>query len=278
MPPTTALPDISSMKLSEIKSELSLYGIDSSVLLEKSEFTDALQKARDTLPRPSTTYKEVERDSDADKAAAAAEPKKKTSSSSKKSSSSAPRAASSSSTPKPAANTSSSSSAAAPSNDNEMKKLLAQRSSLTATQQLREHPSERIIGSRSSSFLPGSPFSFSLRGSIFEADSAILRIPDGVCLTINSACVDRREMDDFLKQKGSIGVSFKISTEENPSMLPIWTFDRERSKSYHVSDLGVRVAGPRTIRLMAFMEMGFRSGASVDLNVFGSVRLDGDKF
>jgi hypothetical protein len=85
-------------------------------------------------------------------------------------------------------------------------------------------------------------------------------------------------MDTFLLQKGSIGVSLKISTEENPTLLPIWTFDRERSKSYTVSDLGIRVAGPRTLRLMAFMEMGFRSGATVDLNVFGNVRLDADKF
>ena len=85
-------------------------------------------------------------------------------------------------------------------------------------------------------------------------------------------------MDDFLKQKGAIGVSLKLSTEENPMLLPIWTFDRERSKSYSVGNLGIRVAGPRTVRLLAFMEMGFRSGASVDVNVFGSVRLDGDKF
>lgn len=113
---------------------------------------------------------------------------------------------------------------------------------------------------------------------MFEADSAILRIPEGVCLTISSAGVERKAMDDFLKQKGSIGVSLKLSTEENPTLLPIWTFDGERSKSYSVSNLGIRCAGPRTVRLMAFMEMGFRSGASVDVNVFGSVRLDGDKF
>ena len=55
----TSLPDISSMKLSEIKSELSLYGVDSAGLLEKSEFLSALQKARDTMPRPSTSYREM---------------------------------------------------------------------------------------------------------------------------------------------------------------------------------------------------------------------------
>lgn len=85
-------------------------------------------------------------------------------------------------------------------------------------------------------------------------------------------------MEEFLKQKGSIGVSLQLSTEENPTLLPIWTFDGTRSTSYSVCGLGIRCAGPRTVRLMAWMEMGFRSGASVDVNVFGSVALDGDKF
>jgi len=85
-------------------------------------------------------------------------------------------------------------------------------------------------------------------------------------------------MENFLLQKGSIGVSLKVSSEENPALLPIWTFDKEKSKSYTVSDLGVEVCGPRTVRLLAFMEMGFRSGASVDLFVFGSVGLDRNKF
>ena len=85
-------------------------------------------------------------------------------------------------------------------------------------------------------------------------------------------------MEVFLTQKGSIGVSLRVSTEENPEMLPIWTFDRNISKSYTASDLGMSVCGPRTMRLMAFMEMGFSSRASVDLNVFGSVTLDRDKF
>jgi hypothetical protein len=261
------------MKLSELKSELSLYGIDHGVFCEKSEFTSALQNARDTLPRPSTTYREVEPTPPEEK-----EEKKKSSrsgrsSSRPSSSSAAPTKATPAPQPSPAA-----APAAAPSTSNDMQKLLASRSPVTSLQQIREHPSERVVGERSSSFLPGSPFSFSLKGSIFEADAAVLRVPDGVCLYLNSASVERKSMEEFLKQKGSIGVSLKISTEENPTMLPIWTFDRERSKSYTVSSLGVRVAGPRTLRLLAFMEMGFRSGAYVDLNVFGSVRLDGDKF
>lgn len=85
-------------------------------------------------------------------------------------------------------------------------------------------------------------------------------------------------MEGYLLQKGSIGVSLKISSEENPQLMPIWTFDKEKSKSYTVSDLGICVCGPRKIRLLAFMEMGFRSGASVDVFVFGSVGLDKDKF
>lgn len=85
-------------------------------------------------------------------------------------------------------------------------------------------------------------------------------------------------MEGYLAQKGSVGVSLKISTEENPQLMPIWTFDKEKSTSYSISNMGIRVCGPRKIRLLAFMEMGFRSGASVDLFVFGSVSLDKDKF
>lgn len=93
-----------------------------------------------------------------------------------------------------------------------------------------------------------------------------------------AASVDRKAIEGFLLQKGSIGISLRISSEENPQLMPMWTFDKEKSKSYTVSDLGVEVCGPRTIRLLAFMEMGFRSGASVDLFVFGSVGLDKNKF
>lgn len=85
-------------------------------------------------------------------------------------------------------------------------------------------------------------------------------------------------MEAFLLQKGSHGVSLKIASEENPQLLPVWTFDKEKSKSYAMSDLGIQICGPRKIRLLAYMEMGFRSGASVDVFVFGSVCLDKDKF
>jgi len=55
--PPTDLPDVSSMKISELKEELELYGVDASAFVEKSEFTAALQNARDTLPRPTAATK-----------------------------------------------------------------------------------------------------------------------------------------------------------------------------------------------------------------------------
>ena len=287
----TDLPDISSMKLSELKSELNLYGVDSSTFAEKSEFTAALQNARQTMPRPSTTYREVEQPKP---------PSEEKKSSSSRSSSSSHRSktassgsASSSSrrtnvkqTPAPAApsaapqtqQASTPAPAATTTNSINMKKLTAMRSPVTALQQIKEHPSQNIIGERNNSFLPGSPFSFSLYGSTQESDSAIIRIPDGVCLKITCASVNRKAMEEYLKQKGSIGVSLRLSSEENPEMLPMWTFDNNRSSGYTVSSLGLKVCGPRTIRLLAYMEMGFRTGASVDVHVFGSVTLNRDAF
>lgn len=267
----SSLPDISSMKLSELKKELNLYGIDSSTFVEKQDMTSALKDARKNLPRPSTSYREVE--AKKEKPRSSNRPSGKTSSSSgKTSSSSRPSSShSSSSAAAPAP-------AAIPQPKNDAKKILAMRSPVTALQILRENPSLKVLGKRDHSFLPGSPFSFALKGSIRDDDSAIIKIPDGVCLKINAASVERKPMENFLLQKGSIGTSLRISTEENPQLMPIWTFDKEKSKSYTVSDLGIQICGPRKIRLLAFMEMGFRSGASVDVFVFGSVGLDKDKF
>jgi len=290
--PKSDLPDISSMKLSELKKELTLYGIDSSNFCEKPEFTSTLKDARETLPRPTTTYREVDRSEEEKKE------KHRPSRSSKKSGSAGASSSrryhtsnsSGSSSPAPArpAPIPQAAAAAAPPsaappppqqpNKIDMKRTVASRSPVTARQILREHPSEKLLGERNNSFLPGSPFSFALKGSIREDDAAIIRIPDGVCLYINSASVERGSMESYLVQKGSIGVSLRLSSEENPQLLPVWTFDKEKSRSYTASDLGLRVCGPRTVRLLAFMEMGFRSGASVDLFVFGSVGLDKDKF
>jgi len=294
MAPPSDMPNISSMKLSELKKELNLYCVDSSGFCEKSDFTSALQNARDTLPRPSTIYREVEQPPPPEEK----KEKRSSKSSSKKSSSSRRTGSSngSNSTPTPAVSTPIVQQQTTPApqpptqqqtntthqqqtnNAINAKKALASRSPVTALQQLREHPSERLLGERNNTFLPGSAFSFALRGSIREDDSAIISIPDGVCLKISSASVDRKEMETYLIQKGSIGISLKLSSEENPQLIPIWTFDKDKSTSYTVSNLGIEVCGPRKIRLLAFMEMGFRSGASVDLFLFGSVCLDRDKF
>ena len=297
MAPPSDMPDISSMKLSELKKELNLYCVDSSGFCEKSDFTSALQNARDTLPRPSTTYREVEQPPPPEEK----KEKRSSKSSSKKSSSSSSHRRTgssngSNSTPTPTVSTpivqqqtnpapqpptqqqTSNTTQQPINNATNAKKSLASRSPVTALQQLREHPSERLLGERNNKFLPGSAFSFALRGSIREDDSAIISIPDGVCLKLSSASVDRKEMETYLIQKGSIGISLKLSSEENPQLMPIWTFDKDKSSSYTVSNLGIEVCGPRKIRLLAFMEMGFRSGASVDLFLFGSVCLDRDKF
>ncbi|EJK55358.1 hypothetical protein THAOC_24914 [Thalassiosira oceanica] len=273
------IPDISSMKISELKSELDLYCVDHSGFCEKKDFTSALQNARDTLPRPSTKYHEVEQPKPKK------EEKKKSSSRNSRSSSTGSGGGSRQQSSSRPTSTSTPSSQATPVSTTtaaqdklEKKRLKATRSAVTALQQIREHPSEKLVGERNNSFLPGSPFSFALKGTLRENDAAILRIPEGVCLRINSASVDRKELENFFNQKGSIGVSLKVSTEENPALCPIWTFDKERSKSYTVSDLGLQVCGPRTIKLLANMEMGFRSGASVDVYVFGSVGLDTDMF
>jgi len=292
MAPPSDMPNISSMKLSELKKELNLYCVDSSGFCEKSDFTSALQNARDTLPRPSTTYHEVEQPPQPEE-----KKEKRSSKSSKKSSSSSSHRRTGSSngsnsttpvvstpvvqqqtSPAPQPPTQTNNTTSNTNNATDAKKSLARRSPVTALQQLREHPSERLLGERNNTFLPGSAFSFALRGSIREDDSAIISIPDGVCLKISSASVDRKEMETYLIQKGTIGISLKLSSEENPQLIPIWTFDKDKSTSYTVSNLGIEVCGPRKIRLLAFMEMGFRSGASVDLFLFGSVCLDRDKF
>lgn len=272
------LPDVASMKLSELKKELGLYCIDTSNFCEKQEFTSSLKNARETLPRPSTTYREVRPTEEETRAAEKA--KRKASKKSSGSSTQNRRPAGGAPAPAPVAP------AAVPApahaqvsrDKTNTKKLLALRSPVTARQMLRELPSERVLGERNNSFLPGASFSFALRGSLREEDSAVIRIPEGVFLQINAASLERKPMEVFLAQKGSIGVSLKISTEENPQMLSLWMFDKEKSNNYSVSDLGIRVSGPRQIRLLAFMEMGMRSGVSVDMCVFGSVGLDRDRF
>ncbi|KAL3808705.1 hypothetical protein ACHAXA_010085 [Cyclostephanos tholiformis] len=295
--PASHLPDISKLKISELKEELDLYCVDTSGFTEKKDFTSALKKARETLPRPITTYREPEpipeskkdrqkstsSSSTKDPAAAAAAATASTTKSAPQSKASAPtpQAPSPTAQPTPASSSSRSSNPSSTTHkgkDKDARKALASRSPVIARQTLREHPSAKVLGERNGSYLPGSPFSFSLRGSLHEDDSAIIRVPDGVCLTISAASVDRKSMSTYLMQQGSIGVSLRISSEENPQLMPVWTFDKDRSSGYSASNLGIRVCGPRNVRLFAYMEMGMRSNATVEVFVFGSVCLDLDKF
>ncbi|KAL3758933.1 hypothetical protein ACHAWU_003004 [Discostella pseudostelligera] len=316
-----ALPNISSMKLTQLREELNLYGINSSTFCEKSEMITALQHARDTLPRPTTSYREVEPPTPQPQppppAPSKEEEEKKrfratrrnsitkpspfstpSSSSGGSAHSTMPQAATATATSSTATNSHpppppqaapSTSSSSTTTTQKDAKKALALRSPVVIHQRIKEKPTSTIttpssfatpttIGERTNSFLPGSPFSFAIHGSIYDDDAAIIRIPDGTCLTINSASVDAKSMEHYLHQKGALGVSLKLSSEENPQLLPLWTFDKEKSSSYNISNLGIRVAGPRNIRLGACMEMGYRSGASVDVFVFGSVTLDSDKY
>ena len=54
------LPDISTLKISELKAELQLYGTDITGLSEKQDLISALKTAREALPRPVTTHREPE--------------------------------------------------------------------------------------------------------------------------------------------------------------------------------------------------------------------------
>ena len=98
-----------------------------------------------------------------------------------------------------------------------------------------------------------------------------MRVPDGVCLTIGTASVDRKNVSSYLTQQGSIGVSLRISSEENPQLLPIWTFDKDRSNSYSASDLGIRVCGPRNNSATRVHGDGDAQQRRSGYSVFGSV-------
>ena len=295
-----------------------MYGIDSAGLSEKQDLISALKTARETLPRPVTTYREPELPTPQAKDEGSKEKQQQKSSSA----ASATFATSATSKPQPQQHQSTTTSghhgssphssqtnaskshsstqsqthnnnnkedkdsshhhkekdSSSSSSSSSSKKAVALRSPVIAKLTVREHPSAKVLGERNSSFLPGSPFSFALKGSLHEEDAAVIRIPEGVCLTINVASVDRKEIATYLTQNGSIGISLKLASEENPQLLPVWTFDKDKTQSYTVSDLGIRICGPRSIRLLAYMEMGLRSNLSVDVFVFGSVGLDKDKF
>ena len=92
---------------------------------------------------------------------------------------------------------------------------------------------------RTLSFTTGSLFSFPLHSTAYESDAASVRIPSGLRLKIHSASVGCKEMSDYVKISGGQGVSLKFSSEENGEMLPVWTFNWERSGEFWANGLGI---------------------------------------
>jgi hypothetical protein len=116
-------------------------------------------------------------------------------------------------------------------------------SAITVRQQLARRPGS-LYGTepRSLVFGRGSLFSFPLHSTAYEADAATVRIPAGVKLRLTSASVDRKEMSDFLRNTGKAangGVSLRFSSEENGDMIPVCTFDGERSGDLSQTGLGI---------------------------------------
>ena len=116
-------------------------------------------------------------------------------------------------------------------------------SAITVRQQLALRPGS-LYGTepRSLAFGRGSLFSFPLHSTAYEADAATVRIPAGIKLRLTSASVDRKEMGDFLRTTGKAangGVSLRFSSEENGDMIPVCTFDGERSGELSQTGLGI---------------------------------------
>ena len=116
-------------------------------------------------------------------------------------------------------------------------------SAITVRQQLALRPGS-LYGTepRSLAFGLGSLFSFPLHSTAYEADAATVRIPAGIKLRLTSASVDRKEMADFLRNTGKAangGVSLRFSSEENGDMIPVCTFDGERSGELSQTGLGI---------------------------------------
>merc|ERR1712194_89199 len=121
-------------------------------------------------------------------------------------------------------------------------------------------------------FAQGSLFSFNLHSTAHESDAATIRIPAGMKLCLKTASVDRKQIAEFLKTSCTYGACLKFSSEENGEMLVLWNYDKERSINIWQTGLGIEVSGPRTVRLAAVVDRGFKTGSCLDMNVFGSVR------
>jgi hypothetical protein len=129
------------------------------------------------------------------------------------------------------------------SNTQRQKKYFTMSSAITVRQQLALRPGS-LYGTepRSLAFGRGSLFSFPLHSTAYEADAATVRIPAGIKLRLTSASVDRKEMADFLRNTGKAangGVSLRFSSEENGDMIPVCTFDGERSGELSQTGLGI---------------------------------------
>lgn len=78
-------------------------------------------------------------------------------------------------------------------------------------------------------------------------------------------------MTEFVKSSNVHGVALKFSSEENGTMLNVWTYDKDRSGDIWQTGLGIEVEGPRIVRLAAVVDRGFKKGSAMDVCVFGSV-------
>lgn len=92
---------------------------------------------------------------------------------------------------------------------------------------------------RTLTFATGALFSFPIHSTAYESDAASIRIPSGLRLTIHNASVGCKEIGEYVKTSCSRGVALKFSSEENGEMLPVWTYDNDRSGDCWTNGLGI---------------------------------------
>jgi hypothetical protein len=112
--------------------------------------------------------------------------------------------------------------------------------SLTVRQKVENRPGTLYDTSeRTLSFSTGSLFSFPIHSTAYESDAASIRIPAGLRLKIHNASVGYKEMAEYVKISSAQGVALKFSSEENGEMLPVWTYDKDRSGDCWTNGLGI---------------------------------------
>lgn len=116
--------------------------------------------------------------------------------------------------------------------------------SLVIRQQIAQRPGASHYDShpRELKFAKGSLLSFALHSTSYEDDAAVIRIPPGVKLCLSTACVGRKEWEEFTRTSSARAVVLKFSSEENGEMLALWTHDRDRSGDVCQTGLGVEGA------------------------------------